>query len=225
MKNLLSANIVIIANNLNPSIFSQLWLVKEGIVDEKDFAENCVFTPVAAQVFTPDFQLLVLPDRLQFGLTDESKDNSELIKDKVTNIVQKLPHTPYIAIGANLHWKVAPDVPEQFIDFMRNLFMKPQTPLYNEFSGDDARLGSYMSKKIFGTRLKLEIKPVNPAQIKKNADTAEFLQFHFNYNLDLTYGDSANKIDKIVGFLSKWDQMREESEKIVFAALSNDSQR
>jgi len=223
MKNLLSANIVIVANNLNPSVFSQLWLVKEGIVDEKDFAENCVFASVATQVFTPDFQLLVIPDRLQFGLTDESKDNSELIRSKVASIVQKLPHNPYIAIGANFHWKVAPDVSEQFVGFMRNLFMKPQTPLYSNFSEDDARFGSYMSKDIFGTRLKLEIKPIDPAQIKNNVETAEFLRFHFNYSLDLTYGDSVNKIDKILDFLSKWDQMRDESERIVLAALRNGS--
>jgi len=220
LKNLASANVVLLARNLNPSVFSQLWLVREGIVGEKDFAEDCVFTPIAARVLTPDFQLLALPDRLQFALTHRSKNDSKLITDRVTNIVQKLEHTPYTAIGANFHWHVAPDAPGHFVEFMRGLFVRPEIPLYDEFSANDARFGAYMSKDIFEVRLKLDIRPMRPARVEKGAEVAEFLRFHFNYHLDLTYG---KPIDQILDFIRKWDVMKSKSEEIVSATLNRNS--
>jgi len=217
LKTLISADVVIVARNLNPSIFSQLWLVREEIVGEEDFAENCIYSPMLTQVFTPYFQLLVLPEKLQIALTDKSIDDPKLVIDKVISIIRKLPHTPYTAIGANFHWMVAPDAPEDFIGFMRDLFVKPGTPLYDKFSESNARFGAYMSKDIFGARLKLDIKPIHPIREEKSAGVAESLRFNFNYHLDLEYGEH---IDQMLEFLEKWDLMRRKSEEIVSAALS-----
>ena len=213
LKKLISANIVIVAKNLNPSIFSQLWLVEEGIVGKGEFGDNCVFTPLFTQIFTPTFQLHVLPERLQIVLIDKSLEEPTPIMEKISMLVQKLPHTPYIAIGANFLWFVAPDEPADPVEFMRKLFMRPEIPLYNRFSSEDARFGAYMSRNVFGVRLQLDIKPHRE---EKSGSVEEYLRFNFNYHLDLAHGD---QVTQILGFLDNWSKMKQEADETASDAL------
>jgi hypothetical protein len=219
LKKLISENVVIVAKNLNPSLFSQLWLVKQGIVAEEDFLPNCVFSQFLTQISTTDFQLLVVPEQMQFTLTEKSMDNSELIKEKVGIIIQKVPHTPYKAIGTNFHWIIAPDPPAIFTDFMNNLFVKKGVPIYEQFSEIDARFGSYLSKDIFGGRLRLDIKPVKSVTKGKSEEIDELLQLAFNYNLDLS--DSVETADQMLKFLEQWEFMKNYSEKLTSTVLEN----
>ena len=214
MKKLASANIVIVAKNLNPSIFSQLWLVEEGIVGKDDFIrENCVFAPMVTQVLTPGFQLHVLPERLQVIFIDESLEEPNPVIEKIINLVQKLPHTPYVAIGANFLWFVAPESPTDPVEFMRKVFVKPEMPLYERFSSEDARFGTYMSKDVFGVRMKLDIKP-HREEKKGNVD--EYLRFNFNFHLALEHGEH---VEQILGFLGNWGKMVQETQETVSDAL------
>ena len=220
LKNLVSENVVIVANNLNPSLFSQLWLVRQGIADEEDFAPNCVFSQFVNQVFTPDFQLFVVPERLQFTLTDRSRGNSELVRNKLGCIMQKIPHTPYRAIGTNFHWLVAPDSPRDFVNFMRDLFVKERVPIYEEFSEKNARFGAYLSKDVFGTRLRLNIKPVKSTPKAETDKIHESLQLAFNFHLDLEDGEKI--IDSMIKFLGEWDRMSSYSEELASIVLASD---
>ena len=213
MKKFASANIVIVAKNLNPSIFSQLWLVEEGIVGKDEFEDNCVYAPFVTQVFTPTFQLHVLPERLQVVLTDKSLGEPGPVMDKISILVQKLPHTPYTAIGANFLWLVAPHDLDDSVDYMRKLFVRPEIPLYKRFPSEDARFGAYMSKDFFNTRMKLDIKPYRE---ENNGNVEEYLRFNFNYNLQLTHGEH---IEQIIGFLGNWDKMKKEADETVSDAL------
>jgi hypothetical protein len=217
LEKLILENVVVIARNLNPSLFSQLWLVKQKIVNEEDFAPNCTFSQFFTQVFTPDFQLLVVPDRLQFTLTEKSKDNTEFIKEKVGTIIRNIPHTPYKAVGTNFNWFVVPDPPVDFVEFMHKLFVKQEIPIYDQFSESDARFGAYLSKDIFGARLRLDIKPVRPTDPEKYNNVNEMLQLVFNYQLDLAEG--VRIIDTMLEFLDQWNQMKNYSEKLVSIVL------
>jgi hypothetical protein len=211
MKELLSTNVVIVARDLNPSLFSQIWLDKHDIIKEEEFSDKSVFTPPIIQALTDDFQLLVIPERLQLTIINKQINDSELVMDKVGKIVQLIPHTPFTAIGSNFHWKIIPDLPEEFIDFMNKLFIKPENPLYKQFAEENARFGAYLSKDIFGTRLKLDIKPV-----RNKIDDSEYLQFTFNYHLELTDGEH---IDQMLDFLKNWELMKKNSEEITSIAL------
>ncbi len=219
LKELISENVVIVAKNLNPSLFSQLWLVKQGIVGEEDFAPNCVFSPFITQIFTDDFQLFVAPEQMQFTLKEKSKDNSELAKEKVGIIIKSIPHTPFKAIGTNFHWKVIPDQSIDFVDFMNNLFVKKGVPIYDQFSENDARFGAYLSKDIFGSRLRLDIKPVRPVGKENLEKKDESLQLAFNYNLDLS--DNSDMVDIMLKFLEQWNRMKNYSEDLASIVLGN----
>ena len=216
MKKLISANIVIVANNMNPSIFSSLWLVKEGILNEKDFVNDYVYTPMATSIPTPDFKLDVFPERLQIAFTDRSLDSPKLVTTAVDKIIHKLPHTPYVAIGANIHWIGAPDPHTAFVTFTRNLFVKPDIPLYDKFSDTNARFGGYMSKVFLGARMKVDIKPRLGGP---EDEVEEFLNFTFNYHLPLEDG---RQIEQMQEFLGNWEALRSESESVVHSVLDED---
>jgi hypothetical protein len=43
MDKLIASNVVIVAENLNPSIFREVWLVKEGIFTEEEIDSKSFF--------------------------------------------------------------------------------------------------------------------------------------------------------------------------------------
>lgn len=68
---LASGNVVITAEQFDPTIVSQIWLAKTGLVKEDEFAQGCIFADTVAQVRAREFELLVIPDRAQFVPTVE----------------------------------------------------------------------------------------------------------------------------------------------------------
>src|SRR5207248_54900 len=99
----------IAARQLNPSVFNQLWLVRNELVGEGELEPGWVFTEPLVQVRTRQFVLLVVPEQLQFVPLIEGEAVEHLIMDKVGRIVTRLPHTPYTAIGFNFVWHMVPE--------------------------------------------------------------------------------------------------------------------
>ena len=58
---------VIVADKFNPSIFDRYWLIKNEIVSEEDFLPGGMYAEGISQISTKDFDIIVLPDRLQFN--------------------------------------------------------------------------------------------------------------------------------------------------------------
>lgn len=197
---LVSANAVVTARLFNPSVFSQIWLVQNGIAREADFKDDFAFTPAFAQVNTEAFVLLILQERLQFIPRVEETKQQELILDKVGRIVRALPHTPFQALGMNFSFSFVPrtDVRE----FTRSMFFVPGSPIHTEFDTQDARFGGYLSKDVLGCRLKCEVKP---ALAKLEADSPEVhcLAMEFNYHLDLK--PCPESADEIYAMLGQWN--------------------
>jgi hypothetical protein len=174
------SNIVLIAKNLNPSIFSQLWLVKQGIIFENEFKQGSFFTPPAVNILTEVFSLLVVPERLQLAFFKHEHE-WEIAKRVIGVVVESLPHTPYTAIGFNFNWSIEPGNEKEFPSNLKRLFLSGKNPLAKDFDVDDARFGIYMSKNIIDMRLKLDIKPV----IMTSPVNKEFLQLNFNFHKDV----------------------------------------
>src|SRR5258707_9842242 len=99
---LISENVVVTANQFNPTIVTQLWLVQNGILTADEGPG--IYVPGFVQVKAREFELLVLLDRLQFVPTSEPGKRAELVAEKVGTIVRTLPHTPYVAAGLNFVW-------------------------------------------------------------------------------------------------------------------------
>ena len=102
-----TANIVILASNFNPSIISKDWLYQNNVLVET--LVNFINTPVFSNSETNEFQMIVDENRLQLTLKRVSLDNMRAASDKLTKIVDLLPHTPYKAIGYNFGYRFSKD--------------------------------------------------------------------------------------------------------------------
>lgn len=195
------SNVVVVANQFNPSIFSQVWLIKNDILSEDDFRQDCVFAPMLAQVHSQEFNLMVVPDQLQFAPRLHREKGGDLILAKVGKIVESLPHTPYVAVGLNFNWLIDPE-DEGVGTFSRHLFYREDIPLYPEFDVEDARFGGYLSRDILGCRLKLDIKPVIIEQAGTE-EKKELIKFAFNFHRPLCEN---NRVEHILDHLRRWDE-------------------
>jgi len=206
---LVGANAVIVAQQFNPSIISQLWLVRNGLMLEDDFRSGCVFSDMVAHVHARQFKMLVVPEQCQFSPAVVRDDEQELVVDKVGTIARSLPHTPFRAIGLNFVWHLHPEGHDaQAIS--RELFFVNDRPLYQEFAAEDARFGAYMSKDALGGRLKLDVKPLT---VQQEGQDEERIQFAFNLHRDV--GHLEDPVASIEETLHRWSEARDESARIV----------
>lgn len=208
---LVNANVVVAARQFNPTIFDQLWLLKNGIALPEDFkgGESFILTPPFVQFRSSKFVLLVMPEQLQFVPNPISDESGMLVAEKVGAIVRLLPQTPYVAAGLNFVWHLVPE-PSDYNGFCKALFFR-SNPLFASFDTEDARFGGYLSRDVLGARLKLDIKPTKVA-VTPGRQTQEILQFTFNYNVDL---GRPNAVEKIEQTLSRWNDARDYAQQTV----------
>lgn len=202
--------VAVVARTFNPSIVNPLWLQKHGIVDEVALRqEHCIYTPQIARIVTPDFEMVIIPERLQFAPTPQSA-STELNERVVGRFVQTLPHTPYTAVGFNFFWRVTSADGERLEDLTRRLFYRNDVSYATEVDSIDTLFGGYFLKPAMGGILKIE------AQSQQAIDDAQFLGVTFNYHFDVT-GDKAT--EQVVGSLARWQELRDDSSRIAHSFL------
>lgn len=202
-------NVVLAATNLNPSIFSLLWLVKQKIFSEADIqTEGSVFSPLAVNVVVPGVSLTVIPDRLQLGFRPAEEDAGVALKIQqvVGRIASELPHTPFQAVGFNMGWVLLPQDEKVLDSLERRLFLAEKNPLARFFKEKNSHFGCYLSKDFKMGRLMVDIKPVTLVDGKKSLQTA------FNFHLDLTVNETVKQIHE---FLALWDVAHTQAKEMV----------
>jgi hypothetical protein len=203
---LFEANIVLVANELNVSIFNQLWLVRNGVLEEGDFGPGTVISPPAVVIPTPHFQLTFIADRVQVEFTDDLS-GADAARIAVEKILQKLPHTPFVALGVNFVLGQGVHGKDSFAAWNQRLFMAPslaELPL-----GDRARFGAYFSFDEEGFRAKVDVKPVPAAQFSFLSQTpfandAEMMVSHVNFHRDLPRETAAQDA---IQSLNQWPKL------------------
>jgi hypothetical protein len=202
-------NVVITANQLNPSIVRETWLRGAQVIREDDeLMDGCVFTPAFVNIITPRFDLMVLAERLQWTPKGEDlADRDALATERLSGFVRRLAETPYTAIGLNFSYRVT--LSGDFPTRCRALFAK-DTPLANAFSEPDARFGAYFSQNFGSMRLRLDVKPTS--QLRVNLTTgdrqqisAEQLTLNFNFQRELS---DENRVEEIAEVLARLETAR-----------------
>jgi hypothetical protein len=218
MKILLAdANVVITAQHFNPSVFSQLWLVRNGLATEEQVqGENCAYTNVFAQLITDQMVMQVTADHLRINLPPEGTNNETVIVSKLGRAVDLLPHTPFTAVGLNFTYRLTPEH-RSIEKFGKDLFFVSHSPLHHLFQTDDSRFGGYLSKNTLGCRLRLEVKP-SLFQVDGLAEHCILMNFNFHH--ELIGSDTAAA--KIHASLSKWNEASIEARRIVGAVATTD---
>jgi len=212
------SNVVVVANQFNPSVFSQLWLTKHGLATEDEVGgDDCAFTNVFAQVITARFALVVAPNLLQLMVLPGVEDQQKLVEEKIGKVVELLPHTPFSAVGLNFRYHGKPEKGDVH-SLTRGLFFVEQSPLHRAFDLPDARFGGYVSKNVLGCRLRLDVKPVF-AQIEEGSPPEDLLLLSFNFHHDLTQITGGTAIKTAV---AKWNLARREAQSIANAVAEKD---
>lgn len=202
-------NSVVVANQVNPTIFTPAWLYGQAALIPQDTIEpGAIIAPQVVQIQTADFHLMVLPDRIQLTPKCEHDRQGDVVRRIMGGIVGQLPHTPYLAVGMNFAFHVHPTSPYPQRD--RELFGR-ENSVGQFFAAEDARFGAYYSQNYLGCRLKLEIKPAH--HIENRAD--EFFAFSFNFNKPI---QRETAVQEIRDLLARWDEARQLAMRIATAA-------
>lgn len=216
--NLVDSNVVVVANQFNPSVFSQLWLTKHGLATEEEVdGPDCVFTNVFAQVITPRYALVVTPNHLQLMVRPDVDEQQRLVQDKIGKVVELLPHTPFTAVGLNFRYHARPEK-QSVHSLTRRLFFVESSPLHRAFDMPDARFGGYLSKDILDCRLRLEVKPIF-SPFDETSSSEDLLLFGFNFHHDISEIAREDPIKEATG---KWNQALSEARSIAEAVVEND---
>lgn len=196
------ANVVVLAESFNLSIFSQLWLVEHGIIRKEEIESGQAFlSPVAVSISAPAFDFLVVPDRIQVAAKRVAPDSGELFCRIIKGITESLPETPYKAIGFNFHSVVRASDPNVGLAKTKELYLSSANPLADFYTSDDSRFGMYLSTtSIKNTRLRLDIKP-------SIDELGDFQALHFNFHYELE--NSLVKNEEIASILECWKEFLE----------------
>lgn len=199
-------SVVIAARQFNPSVFSQLWLIDNGILQPDGFLPGCLYSEHVVNVAASDFSLVVLPPQLQ--LVPNCGNEQRLIERVAGGIVRALPHTPYQGVGLNFQWLVWSDE-RPTNTAARQLFFSNDRRIYRFFVPDDASFGAYLSKDVLGCRLKLDIKPTT---IEQGGEKKDRILFMFNFHLDVPAQGGVVAIEQ---HLQIWDAAKAMATEIV----------
>jgi hypothetical protein len=201
---LVTRNAVVTAQRFNPSIFSQIWLVKNNVVGETDFRKGSLFSDDVVKVETPNFSMLVLPQQVQVvpRSTVDTAEESKTIEETVGRIVHSLPETPFVALGLNFNWQVWSDA-SPFLEIGKRLFYRDGIQVLRHFNSDDAKYGTYASKNVLGFRLKLTVLPVD-GELEVDGEVINQSRFDFGFNFHFDIPGVENRCELVSEQLSKW---------------------
>src|SRR5262249_60735754 len=127
------------------------------------------------------FELLVTADQFQFRPKVEPALQQALVENRVGRFVEILPPTPYHAIGLNFTWNLIPERTD-VAQLTRQLFFVTSSPLHREFDTEASRFGGYMSKNLYGGRLRLGVRP---ATREWGGRDVQYLILAFNFQKGL----------------------------------------
>lgn len=201
-------NSVVVANQVNPTIFTPAWLGRQDLVPLDTIEPGAIVAPQVVQIQTADFHLMVLPDRIQLTPKCEHGRQGEVVRRIMGGIVERLPETPYFAAGINFTYHVRPAV--HFAQRDRELFGR-ENAVARFFADENARFGSYYSQDYLDCRLKLEIKPAH--HVENRAD--EFFAFSFNFHRPIHRETAVQEIQEL---LARWDEARQVALNIAASA-------
>lgn len=197
-------NITVIADAFNPSVFSEYWLRKELIIAEScQVSPGSIFTPQFVNLMTSQFTLIVNPGQLIYAPIQKNEI------DPLANIVSKLIHIPYKAVGINFTY-IADIFNESGINTSRSYFLSNTNPLHTEFPSEDSRFGAYLSKKYKESRLKLTILPVILGSISPidgvPSKEIEKLNYQFNFHHDLNFENSSQHLLQLLSMTEEYEE-------------------
>jgi len=203
---------VLIARDVNQSIFKPAWLLNQGILleGETDGSET-VFAPGITRVATDSFELLVLPDRIQLRLPPDVRDGDAFVTRVLGGITRTLPHTPFSAVGLNNQYEVCPTDAKGFFDWNRRMFASPWALAHTDDNPRNRFGCSFAFDAFDGARMRVRA-AVTAAPGTSEVDPEDtgpvqpyLVNLHCNLHRDLPASDTIRELSRM---LSLWKDVR-----------------
>lgn len=222
---LIQSSVVVLCKDVNQSIFSPVWLLKNGILLEDEFRpEEAVFVPGLTRVNTSKFEFMALPDRLQVQFPTIVDDADAVLARVLGGVAKTLPHTPFVAVGLNNHFIIKPTNAGGFAEWNRTMFASPWASKQSMGSARD-RFGSSFAYDAFnGARMR--VRAAVSAETTLAAEDHEgvlatppyVVSLHCNLHRDLQApGVEVSK--ELPRMMSLWKQVREDAMRIAWSLL------
>ncbi len=199
-KHIVQRTIVLSAPRLLPTRVGQLWMLKNEILSEGDFASGCVFSDAVVHVKSnKSLEFTAFQNQIQFHLAAKL---SEFTLEKIVRISERLPDKVKVTgVGLNFTGHLHIENEEDLGSESRDILGMPSGRFASSFDNDDARFGAYYSKTFQSGKLNMEVKP---AAYKDS----EMLNVAFNFHADTA------EIDDVKAHLERWKMAAEEVERI-----------
>jgi hypothetical protein len=211
-------SVVLVANEINLSIFKPVWLGQTNILRPDELSGDFVISPGVIQIPTSQYNLLVLPNQLQMAFAEmDDAIVIEPLNRVLGGILKNLPHTPFIGLGINFDFFVGPNDLEKFPEWNKELFACRSAFAVCDKSTDEPRFGTYFSLDFEGLRLKINIRPIKgavaaPKVIEQLQAASEWMHFNFNYHLDL---NPVTPVQNALETLAKWSLVAAKTRSVI----------
>jgi hypothetical protein len=199
---LVNANIVLLAENHNPSIATKDWLQYKGIIREKpvDFAN----LPVLSRYESESFSLFVDPNRLILEAKNQRPETIEALPQIVRAYAEALPETGYSAIGLNFRWRIDGTEALNVAAETRRIFLNPESKVVELTEKPDFGLGVTLRFTEEGMNFQITIQP-DPKQ-----DNRLVLDFNCHQSLNM----SIARLDFLKRLLDRFSLIYEKTEHL-----------
>jgi hypothetical protein len=214
-----STSVVLVANDVNQSIFSLPWLVNNGIVLDAELQRDAasagefprvVVVPGVTSIRTARYELMALPDRVQMQMEEPDDDADAVLMRTLGKIATILSHTPFTAIGLNFYYKYEPLNQLHFATWNSSLFASPWALRYCG-KGNRDRFGTTFAYDDFdGARMRVRAavsaKPKD--HIAPEVDEPPYeVKLHFNLHRDLA-GLNDSRVKELSRILALWREVK-----------------
>lgn len=217
MKSELKIENITLFGAFKPSNFDRYFFEENKIIEKDLILENSSFLDDVVKIITPSFRILINDFQFLIAVVKPEEGNKDIV-DVVQKII-KLKDLNLVELGINFHWFII-DENNSIRALSKKMFFNSNNKVLNEhFNNEenDIGYGFYSSMNIFGSRLKLDVKPVTYI-IKKGNLKFQALRFEFNFHKD--YKESSIIKEELLTLFDQYEKMKEKSKQIVLTACN-----
>ena len=198
---------VLVAHDMNLSIFKPHWFTSNKILNQDEFSGDILFAPGIIQIPTKEYGLSVFPNRVQMRFETECEHARDYLLRIIGGIAKTLPHTPYTALGFNYEYRLIPS--SDFSSWNREVFGGSHFCASAPNNDKEARFGTYFSFDEQGMRLRVDAKPGKEPVDEKNG---EYQQVVVNFHRDFRQPFA---IEELMDLLELWDDFYARSRSVL----------
>lgn len=182
--------VVMVGENIAVAQFDQRWMTQHGILLDVD-KEPGFFTPFAVQQRTSQYELLVMPNRIQLAPTPTTDLDKacELLNKGASALLEADDNMlPLTAIGINLGFIVYGAADENLRKANSSL-LSLDSGIPSLFDTADSRFGVTARKLLDGLQVNLDLQP-----ILRSDKAAEGFLAKLNYHRDVKSKEEAREL-------------------------------